>query len=35
MRTIFRTERQVVVFMLVAGAITCALILAGVTPNLG
>lgn len=30
-----RTERQVLVFMLVAGAITCALILAGVTPDLG
>lgn len=35
MRTIFRTERQVLVFMIVAGAIACALILSGVTPDLG
>jgi len=31
----FRTERQVLVFMLVAGAVACALILAGATIDLG
>ena len=30
-----RTERQTLLFMIVAGAITCALILSGVTPNIG
>ena len=35
MPTIFRTERQVLIFMLVAGAATCALILTGLMPDIG
>jgi hypothetical protein len=35
MTPMFRTERQALIFMIVAGAFTCALILAGVTPDLG
>jgi hypothetical protein len=35
MRTIFRTERQALIFMIVAGAIGVAMILTGVTPDIG
>ncbi len=35
MTPIFRTERQVLIFMIVAGAVTCALILSGVTIDIG
>jgi len=35
MTPIFRTELQALIFMIVAGAVTCALILSGVTIDIG